>query len=144
MKFKFSLESVLKVREHEEEIQKQKLAQKLSEKKKLHNQMAELEEKLKGHLEKTEREEFENLHKLKRHTAHMHEVHQKMKEVNGSLKTMENAVEAERDKLAAVHKERNIMEKVKEEEREYFIEKVSRQQQKVMDEIAAKSLSLLA
>ncbi|SHG14916.1 flagellar export protein FliJ [Fodinibius roseus] len=141
MKFKFSLESVLKVREHEEKLQKQKLAQKLSEKKKLHNQMADLEEKLKGHLEKADREEFENLHRLRRHTAHVHEVHQKMKKVNGSLKAVENAVDMERDKLAAVHKERHIMEKVKEDERENFIEKLSRQEQKVMDEIAGQSFS---
>lgn len=143
MKFKFSLESVLKVREHEEKLQKQKLAQKLSEEKQLRKQMAELEEKLKGHLEKADREEFENLHRLRRHTAHVQEVHQKMKKVNGSLKAVENAVEMERDKLAEVHKERHIMEKVKEEERENFIEKLSRQQQKAMDEIASQSFSQL-
>lgn len=143
MKFKFSLEPVLKVREHKEKLQKQRLAEKLSEEKKLHAQRAELEEKLKGHLDKADREEFENLHTFRRHTAHMHEVHQKMKKLNGSLKVVENAVQTERDKLAAVHKERHIMEKVKEEELEDFIEKVSRLEQKTMDEIATQSFSQL-
>lgn len=141
MKFNFSLESVLRVRKHEEKVQKQKLAKKISEKKQLSEQRLRLEEKLKGHLDEEGREEFKSLHNLKRHREYIHQVHQKMKKLNGSLEIVDNAVDQERDKLAAVHKERHIMEKVKEEEREEFLEKVSRYQQKVMDEIATQSFS---
>ncbi|GAA5522461.1 flagellar export protein FliJ [Aliifodinibius salicampi] len=141
MKFNFSLESVLRVREHEEKVQKQKLAKKISEKKQLSEQRLRLEEKLKGHLDEEGSEEFKSLHNLKRHREYIHQVHQKMEKLNGSLEIVENAVDQERDKLAAVHKERHIMEKVKEEEREEFLEKVSRYQQKVMDEIATQSFS---
>lgn len=141
MKFNFSLESVLKVRKHEEKVQKQKLAKKISEKKQLSEKRIRLEEKLKGHLNEEGREEFMSLHNLKRHREYIHQIHQKMEKLNGSLEIVEDSLDEERDKLAAVHKERHIMEKVKEEEREEFLEKVSRHQQKVMDEIATQSFS---
>lgn len=141
MKFNFSLESVLKVRKHEEKVQKQKLAKKISEKKQLSEKRIRLEEKLKGHLNEEGREEFMSLHNLKRHREYIHQIHQKMEKLNGSLEIVEDSLDEERDKLAAVHKERHIMEKVKEEEREEFLEKISRHQQKVMDEIATQSFS---
>lgn len=139
MKFKFSLEPVLKIREHEETLQQQRLAKKMSEKRRLIEKRSELEKKLKGHLEDADRKEFESLHNLRRHRAHIQEVHQQMNRLNDSLRIVEKAVNKERNKLAKVHKKRHMLEKIKEEERVEFLEKISRQQQKVMDEIATQS-----
>jgi len=141
MKFEFSLESVLKVRKHEEKLQKQKLAEKLTEKKRLTIQKKKLKEKLQSVIDNADRNEFKNLHNLRRHNGYIQGLHKRMEQLNGSLKTIESAVEKERDKLALVHKKRNIIEKMKDEEYELFLEKVSRLQQKAMDEIASQAHS---
>lgn len=133
------MESVLKVRKHEEEVQKQKLAAKLSEKKALAEQKRKLQKKLERYLEQAGREDFENLHDLRRHRRYVNEVQKKVEKLNGNLKAIENAVEQQRDKLAAVHKKRHMVEKIKEEEKESFLEEYSRQQRKVMDEVATQT-----
>lgn len=139
MKFDFSLEPVLKVRKHEEKVQKQKLAVKVSEKQDLSKRKRNLQNKLKALLDGTDAEEFENLHDLKRHKNFVKEVHQRMQKLNDSLKVVEHAVNKQRDKLATVHKKRHIMEKLKEEEREVLLEEMARQQRKALDEVATQT-----
>ncbi|NGP87400.1 flagellar export protein FliJ [Fodinibius halophilus] len=141
MKFDFSLEPVLKVRKHEEKIQKQKLAEKLSQKKIIAKKKQELKEKLQAHLGTADSKDFHNLHDLKRHRRYINSIHKEVEKLNGNLRIVENAIEQQRDKLAEVHKKRHIMEKIKEEEHELFLEKLSRQQRKMMDEIATQSYS---
>ncbi|WP_138430791.1 flagellar export protein FliJ [Fodinibius saliphilus] len=141
MKFDFSLEPVLKVRKHEEKLQKQKLAEKMSKKKAIASKKEKLKEKLKAHLDTADVNDFRNLHDLKRHRRYINSLHKEVEELNNNLRIVENAIEQERDKLAEVHKKRHIMEKIKEEEHELFLEKLSRQQRKMMDEIATQSYS---
>jgi len=141
MKFEFSLESVLKVRKHEEDVQKQKLAEELSRKRALTRQIAELKKKIKDLIENADRGNFENLHNLRLHKSYVQEFHKRMQQLNQSLEVIDNSVKTERDKLALVHKKRNVIEKVKEEEYELYMEKVSKLQQKVMDEIASQTFS---
>jgi flagellar export protein FliJ len=141
MKFEFSLEPVLKVRKHEEKIEKQKLAEKLNKKNNLDEIKARLKEKLEKHLDKADQKEFINLHDLRRHQQHINDLYEKVEKVNNSLSAVKKAVDQQRDKLANVHKKRHIMEKVKEEERELFLEEISKHQQKVMDEIATQTFS---
>ncbi|HYX07431.1 MAG TPA: flagellar FliJ family protein [Bacteroidales bacterium] len=141
MKFEFSLESVLKVRKHEEQLQEQRLAEELSRKKVLNRQKIELRKKIKALIEDADQGNFENLHNLKRHRSYVQEYHKRIYQINQSLEVIENSVKTERDKLALVHKKRKIIEKVKEEEYELFLEKVSKLEQKVMDEIAGQTFS---
>lgn len=141
MKFDFSLEPVLKVRKHEEKIEKQKLAEELNKKKSLHELKDRLKEELEKHLDKGGGNNVANLHDLRRHQQYLNDLHEKVKEINSSLATVERAVNRQRDKLADVHKKRDIMEKVKEEERELFLEEMSKQQRKVMDEVATQRFS---
>lgn len=141
MKFEFSLEPVLNVRKHEEKIHKQKLADKLSKKKSLDELKSQLKEKLESHLAEADRREFENLHDLRRHQQHLNDLHQQVEKLNSSINVIKKAVDKQRDKLAEVHKKRHIMEKVKEEEREAFLEQMSRQQRKIMDEVATQTFS---
>jgi flagellar export protein FliJ len=139
MKFTFSLEPVLKVRKHEEKIQKQKLAEKLSEKKSLKTQKKRLQKKLEEHLDGSDSNGFVSVHNLRRYRGYIQEMHKKMERINGSLELAEKAVSQERDKLAAIHKKRNIIEKMKEEEHELFLEKISKEERKIMDEVATQT-----
>lgn len=141
MKFEFSLEPVLKVRKHEEKVHKQKLAEKLNKKKNLDELKEDLQQKLQSYFDEGDEDGFANLHDLQRHQQYIKDLQQKVKKVNESLDSIKNAIEEQRDKLAEVHKSRHIMEKVKEEEHEIFLEKVSRQEQKNMDEVATQSYS---
>ncbi len=141
MKFEFSLESVLKVREHEEKVQKQKLAEKLNKKKHLNALKEKLKRKLESHMNENGNSTYENLHDLQRKQQYINDLHNKVKKVNSSLESVKKAVDQQRDKLADVHKKRHIMEKVKEGEREIFLEEMSKQQRKVMDEVATQTFS---
>ncbi|MCW9705376.1 flagellar export protein FliJ [Fodinibius salsisoli] len=141
MTFEFSLESVLKVRKHEEKVQKQKLAEKLNKKKDLNELKERLAKKLENHISGADSIKFVNLHDLQRQQQYINELHEKVKKVNNSLDSIKAAVEQQRDKLAEVHKKRHIMEKVKEGERELFLEEMNKQQRKVMDEVATQTFS---
>ena len=141
MKFEFSLESVLKVREHEEKVQKQKLAEKLNKKKHLNSIKENLKRELENHISNNGSNTYENLHDLQRKQQYINELHYKVKKVNSSLASVKRAVDEQRDILADVHKKRHIMEKVKEGERELFLEEISRQQRKIMDEVATQTFS---
>lgn len=141
MKFKFSLESVLKVRKQQEKLQEQKLAEKLSNKKQIDENHTLMKVKLINYLQSTENEEFKNVHHIRRHSKHMLQVHEKVEQLKGQLKEAENEVRDQRQELAEVHKKRDVMEKVKEIEQKKFAVKLARHEQKIMDEIATQSYS---
>jgi len=141
MKFEFSLKSVLKVRKHEEQLQKQKLAEKLSEKKDLKAKKENLQQKIEKHINENSNDDFMNLHDLQRKQQYINDLYEKVKRVNNSLATIRKAVDRQRNKLADVHKKRHIMEKIREEEREVFLEEVSKKERKVMDEVATQTFS---
>lgn len=141
MKFTFSLESVLSVRKHREKIQKLRLAERLSEKNQINDQQAEMKKKLGHYLDNMQRDEFQNVHTVKRHNKHVHETHQKMGELNKQLKEAKNNVDKERQELSVAYKKRHVLEKVREKERKRFSEKIAKLEQKTMDEIATQSYS---
>ncbi|MDR8394253.1 flagellar export protein FliJ [Aliifodinibius sp. S!AR15-10] len=141
MKFTFSLEPVLKVRKHREKIQKQKLAEKLTEKKQLTERREKLKKKLEHCLVNAEQDEPESIRKLRRQSKYLQQIRRNMEELNMELKKVEGEVEEEREKLAAVHQKRHIMEKVKEKERREMAEKLAKREQKIMDEIATQTFS---
>ena len=74
MKFKFSLEPVLKVRQHQEKIQKQKLAEEVSNKNKITLLRNEVQGKLETYLEDQNNDPVANIHLIKRHNAHLLQV----------------------------------------------------------------------
>ncbi|PAU94623.1 flagellar export protein FliJ [Aliifodinibius salipaludis] len=141
MKFEFSLESVLKVRKHEEKVEKQKLAEKLNKKKHLNALKEKLKKELENHISENGSSTYASLHDLQRKQQYINDLYEKVKKVNSSLNSVKKAVDQQRDKLADVHKKRHIMEKVKEGEQELYFEEMSRQQRKVMDEVAAQTFS---
>lgn len=138
MKFTFSLDSVLKVREHQEKIQQQKLAKEMQRKRNIEEVRNEVSSRLNQLLRSNEVKQFESLHSLKQLGSQMMEAHQTIDRLNGEKKEVEQAVDKERLDLAKAHKKRHIMEKVKELELNLFSEKVSRHEQILMDEIAGQ------
>lgn len=138
MKFTFSLDSVLKVREHQEKIQQQKLAKEMQREKNIQDVQNKVTAKLNQLLKSDSVNQFESVHSMKRLGSHMMEAHQTMERLNGQKKEAEIAVDRERIDLAKAHKKKHIMEKVKELELNLFSEKVSRHEQIRMDEIASQ------
>lgn len=138
MKFRFSLDSVLKVREHQEKIQQQKLANEMQKKRNIDEVREEVSTRLNQLLRNNEVKQFESLHSLKQLDSQMMEAHQTIDRLDGEKKEVEKAVDKERLDLAKAHKKRHIMEKVKEMELNLFSEKISRHEQVRMDEIASQ------
>jgi flagellar protein FliJ len=141
MKFKFSLDPVLRVRKHQEKVQKQKLAKEVMKQQEIDQLKTEAENKLETFLATADASQAESIQIIKQHGRHVLQAHDVMKRLNEELKSVERSVQQERNKLAAVHKKRHILEKVKEFEESEFARKVFRKEQKTLDEIATQSLS---
>lgn len=141
MAFKFSLESVLKVRKHEEKIQKQKLAEELMKKKKIDDVKNEVHSKLKSFLDNDEFGEAQNIQKIQRHGRHILQTHELIQKLNSESAEAEKLVSKVRNNLASAHKSRHILEKLKEVEHSGFSMRLQRDEQKTMDEIATQSFS---
>jgi flagellar FliJ protein len=141
MKFKFSLAPVLKVREHQEKIQKQKLAEQVSRKQEISDLQHEVQGKLRQFLNDSEKQGAETIHLIRQRSAHLEQVHQKMEKLSEELSQADIKVSEERSKLAAAHKKLHILEKVREFEKGLFSDQVAQNEQKFMDEIATQSFS---
>lgn len=141
MKFKFSLDSVLKVRKHQEKLQKQKLAEELVKKKEIDELKEQVQTKLENYLKDDHGKTAENIHSIKRHGKHMVQTHELIKKIGLESSEVEKNVSEVRNKLAEVHKSRHILEKVKEIEQHFFSRKLEKTEQKNMDEIATQSFS---
>lgn len=141
MKFKFSLAPVLKVRKHQEKIQKQKLAKKVSEQQKISELQQEVQGKLQQFLNDDEQTQAANIHMIRQRSAHLNQVHQKMDTLSKELNKAEVKVSEQREKLAFAHKNLHILEKVREFEKSLYTERVAKEEQKFMDEIATQSFS---
>lgn len=141
MTFKFSLDPVLKVRDHQQKMKKQKLAEEVANKQEILNLQNQVQEKLKGFLEKSDQSEVHNIHTMRRNASHIQQVHQKMKQLSDQLSKADKNVDVARTKLVEAHKNLHIMEKMKEFERSEFDSAVEKGDQKFMDEIASQSYS---
>ena len=141
MKFKFSLEPVLKVRQHQEKIQKQKLAEEVSNKNKITLLRNEVQGKLETYLEDQNNDPVANIHLIKRHNAHLLQVNDHINKLQDQEKEADGKVSEERGKLAEAFKKLSILEKVKEAEHGAFISDVAKADQKFMDEISSQSFS---
>jgi flagellar export protein FliJ len=141
MKFKFSLDPVLKVRKHQEKIQKQKLAEQVARKQKISNLQQQVQGKLEDYLQNSENTQAENIHMIRNRCVHMEMTHQEIDRLSKEIDKADVEVLKEREKLAAAHKKLHILEKVKEFEHNLFAEHTAKEDQKFMDEIATQSFS---
>lgn len=141
MTFKFSLDPVLKVRKHQKKIQKQKLAAEVSQKQKISQLQNQVQQKLKSYLEDAESKDIQNVQMVRRHAAHMEQVHKKMKTLGTELSQADKKVLEARKGLTEAHKSLHIIEKVKEFEFDLFNDRVSKEEHKFLDEIATQQYS---
>jgi flagellar export protein FliJ len=138
MKFKFSLQSVLKVREHQEKLQKQKLAEEVSKKKKIDDHRMNILKGLEGYLQDRNDSEPAKILSVQRHGRHLEEIHKTVEKLNQDIKEVEHEVKKEREKLAEAHKKLHVIKKVEEYEYELFTKEMSKYEQKEMDETATQ------
>lgn len=141
MKFKFSLESVLKVRKHQEKMQKQKLAEEVDKRQRIHSLHEHEQGQLANYLEEKQEQKAVSVHEVKRHTSHLELVHQKMVKLSNELDKASDNVKNEQEKLASAHQQLHIMEKVRDFEHTLFSETMNKKEQKFLDEIATQSFS---
>lgn len=141
MKFKFSLDSVLKVRRHQEKLQKQKLAEELVKKKEIDELKEQVRQKLENYLQDDRSVAAANIHTIKRHGKHMMQTHELIKKIGRESSEAEKNVSEVRNRLTEVHKSRHILEKVKEIEQHFYIRQREKNEQKNMDEIATQLFS---
>ena len=109
MKFKFSLEPVLKVRQHQEKIQKQKLAEEVSNKNKITLLRNEVQDKLEDYLDEKTTERVSNIHLIKRHNAHLLQVNDHIQQLSSQEKVADGKVMEERGKLTEAFKKLSIL-----------------------------------
>ena len=138
MKFRFSLEPVLRVREHKEKIQQQKLAEKQRIKKVLSEKKSKVAEELDQFLGEKDKASAFDIRKLRNAYAHLEHSHQMIGKLERDMDKADEAVTRERDKLVKAHRDTHILEKVKEREHCTFRDEVDRVERKQMDEIAAQ------
>lgn len=141
MKFKFSLEPVLKVRKHQEKMQKQKLAEEVARQNEINALRDQQKEQLNGYLESSDEMETRTVLEVKRHTSHLENVHQRMVSLSKELDQASEKVKIEQQKLASAHKDLHIMEKVRDFEHSLFSDQMNKEEQKFLDEIATQSFS---
>ncbi len=141
MKFKFSLEPVLKVRQHQEKVQQQKLAEELTNKNKISDLRNEVKGKLENYLDNKEQDKVANIHTIKTHNAHLIHVNDHINKLQQQEEKADEKVKEERSKLAEAFKKLSIMEKVKENEQGAFVKNVAKKDQNFMDEISSQSFS---
>lgn len=138
MTFRFSLDPVLRVRKHQEKLQKQKLAGELVRKKEILAVRDDVQEKLKDYLQTSQKPDVSRIHDLQKHGTHMEQVHGRITKLTRDLDHAEENVSRERVKLAEAHKDRHMLEKVKEGEFDLFQKRLDRIEQKSQDEIATQ------
>jgi len=141
MKFNFSLDPVLKVRKHEEKIQKQKLAKEVQKKNQINRLQSEVKDKLNGYLKESNTNSAASIHDIKLHSLYLQEVHTTMRNLKKEESDVQKAIEEEGQNLEKVHKKRHILDKMKDFEFNTFNENVERVEQKTLDEIAIQSFS---
>lgn len=141
MKFKFSLDSVLKVRKHQEKLQEQKLAEELLRKKGIDDLKTGISKSLQAYLQDARSRDAENIHAIKRHSMHLTETHKMIDKLDNESNEMDKTVKMVREKLSIAHKNRHILEAIKEVEKKMFLTQQNRTEQKNMDEIATQSYS---
>lgn len=130
--YKFSMEKILNLRESKE---KNILEEMNSIRRKLEEQEITLRKLLKD-ANKLRKESYNNILELQYHNLQKSklrdDIDEKNKEIDGILIELEDV----RQELVEAQKERKIMEKLKEKDKEKYIKNIQSQEQKELDEIA--------
>lgn len=138
MVFRFSLDPVLRVRMHQEKLQQQKLAAEVQKQEQIRGVRREIQTKLNRYLNASNGADASRVHDMKRHGSHLEQVHRLILDLDEELNEMKTVVHREQLKLAEIHKNRHILEKVREGELQEHRKKVGQIEQKTLDEVASR------
>lgn len=138
MKFKFRFDSVLTIRKHEEEIQRQKYANALRVKYNIENQKAEIKEVMDKYNHAFEHKLPTGRLGIMQHYSHIQDSQQKIWELNNALKRADEEVERERLKLVEANKKTKMLEILETKDRKSFIIEMERMEERQLNEIATQ------
>lgn len=140
MKFKFRMESILKLRKHQEQLEKQQLAEIMSRKKDLRERRKFHEEKIKqsGDIMTDDGYRSLDLSVIRAQYAFKQDQHQEMWRLDGKLKEVEAKAEFQRKKLVDANQRMRMLEKMKDREKLRFMKKLQHLEQKELNEIATQ------
>ncbi len=138
MKFRFKLETVLKIRAHEENMEKQRLGLALNEWQALKEQQKNLESSLTDvHSQFIQHSELDMV-KMKQYYGFIHDQHATINKLDHEMETAEEKVNEQRKRLLEANKKTRMLEKLKEKERMRYRQDLERTEQFELNEIATQ------
>ena len=137
MKFTFSLESVLKVREHREQAQKQAYALETRNMQEIKSQLIDARDKLDQMNSEEGLNSISNIQHMRRQFSHMQQMHAMIGKLNQDLTRADKRVSTERERLVEAHRLTHIMESAKEREFARYRHEFNQAEQKQMDDISS-------
>ncbi|MDN5316636.1 MAG: flagellar protein FliJ [Thermoanaerobacterium sp.] len=135
-KFRYSLETVLNIKEQKQKMEKEKLALLISKYELQKNKLNEILIKINETLEKNEMNAVMGISimNLKQFNLYLETLYEKYNEQNEILKALENEIEKERLKLSDVIKEKEALENLKEKKYEEYKYQSLLEQNSIIDE----------
>ncbi|MBP2072907.1 MULTISPECIES: flagellar export protein FliJ [Thermoanaerobacterium] len=135
-KFRYSLETVLNIKEQKQKMEKEKLALLISKYELQKNKLNEILIKINETLEKNEMNAVMGISimNLKQFNLYLETLYEKYNEQNEILKALENEIEKERRKLSDVSKEKEALENLKEKKYEEYKYQSLLEQNSIIDE----------
>ncbi|ADL68965.1 flagellar export protein FliJ [Thermoanaerobacterium thermosaccharolyticum] len=135
-KFRYSLETVLNIKEQKQKMEKEKLALLISKYELQKNKLNEILIKINETIEKNEMNAMMGISamNLKQFNLYLETLYEKYNEQNEILKTLENEIEKERRKLREVSKEKEALENLKEKKYEEYKYQSLLEQNSIIDE----------
>lgn len=139
-KFSFKLEPVLKIRIHEEELQKQAFARQMQQLVTLKERHDEVRDELERYSDEHEREHISlrSPAEYQRHYAFIQSKQQELARLDDEIEQSKERTEQERKKLIVANQKTRVLENLKEKKRLEYLKEVDREEQKVMNEIATQ------
>lgn len=140
-KFSFKLEPVLKIRIHEEELQKQAFARQMQQLIELKEEHDKVQHELEEYSSEHGKGEHASLHspaEYQRHYAFIQSRQQELARLNQEIELGKKRTEEERKKLIVANQKTRVLENLKEKKRREYLQEADREDQKVMNEIATQ------
>ncbi|HKI45649.1 MAG TPA: flagellar export protein FliJ [Balneolales bacterium] len=140
-KFSFKLEPVLKIRIHEEELQKQAFAREMQQLIGLKGEYDKVQNELEQYSKEYEngnRALLQSPNEYQRHYTFIQSRQQELARLNREIEQAKERTEQERKKLITANQKTRVLENLKERKRVEYLEEADREDQKVMNEIATQ------
>ena len=133
MKFKFRFASLLKLRRHQQKKEKQRLGELLTKRADIRTEYDELKKQCEAELSDSQ---CESVIKNRQQYAQKHAMHKQLVIIEKNLRVLEIKLKEQRDLLAIAAQKTRMMEKLKQNEKNAFIQRIEHQEQLQQNEIA--------